>query len=165
MKPIEVKTPPGREWDFHFASIDPDLDAPGIAWWYKGRLIAAGTSQAAHGVLVDAVVMEQMVYMPRVRKSVPEDLINVGTAGAYVAGQISKSGAILRLAKPIHWKGNVPKDVHHKRIRKYMTLDELAVMEDAVARAPNACALEIRDAVALGLWVLGRTGKGGKRVE
>ena len=53
--------------------------------------------------------------------------------------------------KPVQWKGNLPKTVHHERVKKYLEPEELKL----VPKDHN-----VLDAVALGLFVLGRTDKG-----
>ncbi len=53
--------------------------------------------------------------------------------------------------KPVKWKGNLPKKIHHERILRLLSQNEI----DKVPVDHN-----VRDAVALGLYALGRTGRG-----
>lgn len=54
--------------------------------------------------------------------------------------------------KPVAWKGNVPKAVHHERLKKELSRSELRLVPEDH---------NVWDAVGLGLYALGRTGRGG----
>jgi hypothetical protein len=75
----------------------------------------------------------------------------------------SGAGRVVRVS-PSAWKGNVPKAAHHRR-----TLDTLRPNEVALVGAvvdPLRLATyddDIADAVALGLFEVGRVGRGGVR--
>jgi len=64
--------------------------------------------------------------------------------------------------RPHRWKGNVPKDTHHRRVLRVLHEHEqirgrgACVDPDSAAYQPDAA-----DAVALGAWALGRTDRGG----
>jgi hypothetical protein len=58
---------------------------------------------------------------------------------------------------PLDWKGNVPKAVHHARVRRALTPAEKAIFDDL---GHDAC-----DAIALGLFHAGRTGRGGVSIH
>jgi hypothetical protein len=51
--------------------------------------------------------------------------------------------------KPREWKGQVPKDVHHARLVKTLTPDELAMVE---ASAPPSLRHNVLDAVGIGRY-------------
>lgn len=53
---------------------------------------------------------------------------------------------------PSTWKGNVPKEQHHARVRKALTLGETQVIRDTTH--------DTLDAIGIGLYALGRTKKG-----
>lgn len=61
--------------------------------------------------------------------------------------------AILATHRPGEWKGNVPKKAHHRRVEALLSPAEVAIFR---AGDHNA-----RDAVALGIFSLGRSGRGG----
>lgn len=66
---------------------------------------------------LDLVVIEKpQVYQGALQKGDPNDLIDLTVlVGALVQG--SRRSEIL-LTTPRQWKGQVPKNIHHKRIRK-----------------------------------------------
>lgn len=55
---------------------------------------------------------------------------------------------------PRTWKGNVPKDVHHRRLRSRLTSTEST-------RMPAMSEHDAWDATGIGLYATGRTGRGG----
>ena len=58
--------------------------------------------------------------------------------------------------KPSQWKGQIPKKIHHARMRGVMSTEELRVLDAALARTDKGGHPEILDAVALGLYEFGR---------
>lgn len=123
-----------------------------------GRLMDAGVGSPAevramfgaiYIVGVDRAVIElPQVYRAARSKGDPNDLIDLAvTVGRYV--QILESRAIkVVLVKPRDWKGQVPKEVHHKRILARLSTEE-------VARLPKLAASKVHnmlDAVGLALW-------------
>jgi len=58
--------------------------------------------------------------------------------------------------KPREWKGQVPKDVHHARLVKTLTPDEMAMVERA---APPSLRHNVLDAIGIGkYWFQSRRG-------
>ena len=62
----------------------------------------------------------------------------------------------LKTFLPAQWKGQVPKAAHHKRIRAALSEAERALL-------PNASEHDALDAAGIGLFALGRTGRGAVR--
>lgn len=59
---------------------------------------------------------------------------------------------------PSDWKGNVPKQIHHQRVLAALTQGEYYLQLDPSSKYYNH---NTADAVALGMYVVGRTGRGG----
>lgn len=57
---------------------------------------------------------------------------------------------------PHAWKGNVPKAVHHRRVRAALAVEELSAAPALVPATHDAW-----DAIGIGLFALGRTRRGG----
>jgi len=55
---------------------------------------------------------------------------------------------------PSQWKGNLPKDIHRKRIQKALTWSELRVVDFSGTH-------DMWDAIGIGLFATGRTGRAG----
>ncbi len=74
----------------------------------------------------------------------------------------AKARAGWKETRPAPWKGNVPKEVHHRRAFEAMTVEEVAVLGGHQLN-PNSATYQhdTADAIALGLWALGRVGRGG----
>lgn len=81
------------------------------------------------------------------RKSTGGDLITLAIRAGSVASSLS-AGAPIEWATPSKWKGSVPKEIHHERIRKCLSPKEAAIFDRATGDA--------RDAIGLGCWYLTR---------
>jgi hypothetical protein len=57
---------------------------------------------------------------------------------------------------PAQWKGQVPKAVHHKRVRATLMTDEQVVSDVYLDTIKPALRHNVWDAIGLGLVVLGR---------
>lgn len=62
--------------------------------------------------------------------------------------------------KPFSWKGNVPKQIHHRRVHALLTEAEQALLSPVGSKQYDH---NVYDAVALGLWAVGRVGRGGRK--
>lgn len=133
----------------------------------------------------DTVVIERPEYQgDRTTSARPQDLMALAWSGALLAGAYVGAGAALVEYTPREWKGSVPKPVHHKRLWEVLAPGERAllggpvtiVIIDAACRKgglskwsrpgasyyPRSFELHnILDAVGLGLFHIGRFGKGG----
>ena len=153
-------------------SVDPGKRRCGVAVWVDGVLAWAG--------LVAVRTTARMVWTAnRMACAVRDAVLAHGGAGAVwvVEDQVDYPGqgakqsdldslrAVVRslravsdslsTVRPSEWKGNVPKPVHHRRVRAVLSSAELGRL--------SSLDLDTLDAVALGLWALGRVGRGGVR--
>jgi hypothetical protein len=87
------------------------------------------------------------VYRAGASKGDPDDLIQLaGVVGVFA--QAFRATTHFGV-KPREWKGQVPKDVHHARLVKTLTPEELAMVE---AAAPPSLRHNVLDAVGIGQW-------------
>ena len=141
-------------------AIDPGLQKLGWAFFTDQTLTRAGLSRTSCIVsdlqeLVDiharnlpcaeASVVEQMWVYPGGGKGDPNDLVRIAIVGACLAERKADSCSFVPAWK---WKGQVPKEIHHARTRKILNEEENLLL----TRANH----DTMDAVALGLWALGR---------
>lgn len=119
--------------------IDPGLRCTGVAWHVNNKIgwlsIRPKTTalidrvreitQAVSRVISEqrwslVVIEKPQVYQRSKQKGDPNDLIDltlvVGAIMAHVEGE-------LELPRPNRWKGQVPKHVHHRRIRQRVPID------------------------------------------
>ena len=136
-------------------SIDPGKRSLAYALWgHSRRLVKAGIVQHRHDPWwgktawmisqlpsVDEVVAEFPKVYPYERRKSPNDLLPL----AANVGACSALGELV-LVTPQEWKGQMPKDVCHRRILQ-------ALGEDEVIGTKNH---NVMDAVGIGLWYLGR---------
>lgn len=163
-------------------TLDPGLRAPGLAAFEGGELVWASSMHSSTGCRgpeqwarvsratsdsfsvkfpsgnVDVLVVEKpQVYTCR-NNANPDDLIELSAAlGACVATVeayyfIEKYVTYL----PREWKGQVPKEVHHRRIRRALKGTEQAALKKCLAGIQPDLQHNALDAVGLGLKYLGR---------
>ena len=145
-------------------AIDPGAKHLGWARFVDGVLSTCGLSKAsmpgAHADNVcegskhdrpDVVIVEQM--SPR---DLPNeaDLLRVTETGCYVAGTLQPS--TFRLVPARTWKGSVPKDIHHRRVRAKLSPVELARLERGLEGVAPRLQHNVLDAVGIGLYAVGR---------
>lgn len=101
------------------------------------------------------VVFERMqIYHGSKQKGAQEDLVKLLVIGAQLAGATQIAfGSSIHSYHPHEWKGQLPKSVHHERIKKRLSPAELDRIELPKAKT---LAHNVWDAVALGLYHLGR---------
>lgn len=126
-----------------------------------------GLATFAHGILIEAMTVDgdawkkpptkppglvvcerpELRYQGTGRKAPAGDLITLAIrAGQAVA--CYGGGAPVEWTTPARWKGSVPKDVHHDRIRRALGPGEGEIFDRV---GPDA-----RDAIGLGAWYLTR---------
>lgn len=136
-------------------TIDPGVHKSAIALWGGGRLLFADDIQnpavfrLLEGLPAARLVIETPILYPTKRKQHKDvkDLLIIVKRMRSVMG---KSNAIA----PAAWKGQVPKKIHGMRIFNELAREEIL----AVASIDNHNTI---DAIGIGLWVLGRLGRGG----
>jgi hypothetical protein len=151
----------------HLVSLDPGLRGCGLAYWNEdGKLLATlyvrnprktTTGPEAWMGYTDAISMRPgpthfisevpQVYRVGASKGDPDDLIQLaGVVGVFAClfHATTYTGV-----KPREWKGQVPKDVHHARLVKTLTPEELAMVE---AAAPPSLRHNVLDAVGIGRY-------------
>jgi hypothetical protein len=151
----------------HLVSLDPGLRGCGVAWWHANGSLAhvaylrnpvkKGDGPAAwmgytkgvyHTLQVEHFISEvPQVYRAGASKGDPDDLIQLaGVVGVFAClfHATTYTGV-----KPREWKGQVPKDVHHARLVKTLTPEELAMVE---ASAPPSLRHNVLDAVGIGRY-------------
>ncbi len=138
-------------------AVDPGKKT-GWALFRDSILVRCGTCPSGKGLPdADTLVIEE----PRIRRRHPrpEDIIQL----AVLVGGIAAKYKHVRRIKPEVWKGQLPKDVCWRRAAAHLTQKEL-VCVCAAGRISGATDSWIglkldhncRDAIALGLWALGR---------
>jgi hypothetical protein len=129
-------------------------------WHQNGELIACGLMILRDDRPVGlppmigalAFVEYPQDYPGHQRKVDPNDLIKLGSRAGRVQEHLLIQGNEVRLVKPHVWKGGVPKNIHHERIRASLTAKELAVVHAYTAPVAEGLKHNIWDAIGLTLW-------------
>lgn len=145
-------------------AVDPGKERCAVAYFDRQGLLAvwfrastlpiefeAGFDRAS---LCICELPEQRGRNTNVRMS---DIIDLTWAGSRVCANLPTE-----TVKPSEWKGQVPKAVHHKRMEAALTPEERIVLQNALRDIPRGVQHNLKDAVALGLWKLGRLGRGAR---
>ena len=166
-------------------TLDPGLRAPGLAYFEAGKFVWATCVQADSGergprqwnlisravrrAMVSAapgwvqggtIVVEKPQVYPKGKgpNANPDDLVELAAAlGACVAAldDVVWPGVWVTYL-PREWKGQVPKDVHHRRILKKLSSEELELLHDCLEDVPESLRHNAIDAVGIGLKYLRR---------
>ena len=156
----------------HLFALDPGLRGCGTAWFDKtGKLMAvdyirntvktdtgpkAWAGYLEHGRCSADVFISEVpqVYRAGASKGDPDDLIQLaGVVGLFTG--IIEADEYLGV-KPREWKGQVPKDVHHARLIKTLSAEDL---EKINAAAPPSLRHNVLDAVGIGKWWFQKNGR------
>lgn len=143
--------PVGMIW----LSVDPGVQHCGVCVWNDKELTGAHlwNSESSFPVwyqgnaakYIALALVEQMQVYPGGRYAA--DLLDVCFAAGRVTAEISE---IVKVT-PAQWKGQVPKKIHHARLQKSATPQEIRLIE-------GACIPSLRhnvwDAYGLGKWYL-----------
>jgi hypothetical protein len=147
-------------------SVDPGKHKVAWALFVDGVLHTCGSSYskgsiraAASVPVADAAVVEVPQVYAR-SKGDPNDLVDVAVmAGAAAISAAAAAFCPTTFVRPCEWKGQTPKSVCWKRARNVLTDEEVAAQEAGYRAVTKSEGADVRDAVALGLWALGRTGR------
>lgn len=137
-------------------SIDPGTKKSAIAAWNNyGQLVFADdlpNSQIRtflNQITTARVVIETPVLYPKSRK-VHKDVKRLLIIAQEFKNRVQNGEAV----KPSEWKGQVPKNIHKHRILKALTQLEMR----SIITPDNHNTI---DAIGIGLFALGRLGRGG----
>lgn len=140
----------------YLVAVDPGVHACALAWFDRsGELYSVRMATRPIPPTGDlrCVCEIPQIYDPRAAKTVkrPSDLIDVTVAAGRMTGAVRTEYVL-----PAQWKGQVPKAVHHKRVRATLMTDEQVVSDAYLDTIKPALRHNIWDAIGLGLVVLGR---------
>ncbi len=146
-------------WDHAALACGHANEISRAIWDAKGEM--AWGRNVHHDSAGVRLVLEHMVARGPEAPQRPDDLISVMAVGCLTAARL---GHVSKTYTAQTWKGSVPKDVHHPRIRAALKPAELDLAADASVAAGKTNAKEVWDAIGIGLFDLGRIdSKGEKR--
>lgn len=141
--------------------VDPGTRALGLALFEHGRLAhvqlvrAKGLEQMLSAILdlnrywADRLVVERAEVYPD-GNAKPNDLGQLLIVAGAIAGSVRHTR--LMLPYPKQWKGQVPKNIHHDKLRKGLTDADRRVLDAAMSFVPPSLRHNMLDAVGLARW-------------
>ena len=111
------------------------------------------------------VITESMVHARDRNGSVAQDLIDLSIVGAYVAGSVCGVARRPQFVTANTWKGSVPKEIHHERIRAVLDPEESVMLRALLEPVPKTNQKELLDALGISLYGAGRIARGGRSRE
>jgi len=135
-------------------AIDPDCDLFGWALFDNGILWSCDVAITPY---LPTFVGSPEYYVCEIPEDRPgtryrkNDIIRLALAAGRIVGSRQ-----CKFMTPTQWKGQLPKSVHHDRMRAVMSKEELKILEWAIENTKKGAHPEILDAVALGLTAVGR---------
>jgi len=151
-------------------AVDPGSTALGWAMFRDGALYTCSLLRAKRmeemllkirerswPYVSELVVERPQIYKAIDSKADPNRVTQLSIIAGAAIGSIEHSKFFLPY--PAEWKGQIPKDIHHKRLRKHLSEPELEVLDCDLFQHPKSLRHNILDAVGLGIWRLSRKGK------
>jgi hypothetical protein len=140
----------------HLTSVDPGKWA-GRAEWEGGRLHDCGKWERHWVRYGNELVIEQpRAYPIGKSRARPNDIIQL----ALTAGQISEHYRPVTWIPPHAWKGQVPDEILYDRIRKRLDKREADLLDLVLKGIAKGYHHNVLDAIGIGLFHLGRAGRG-----
>jgi hypothetical protein len=134
-------------------AIDPGK-RQGWALFSHTTLILCGTGDppCAGAVPYDMVIVE--IPHCGFGRAAVSDLITLGMRAQKALDSVSCIQ--YKTIKPARWKGSVPKMVMSWRVREKLELREIMCLPENLRRGPLPRAVDVLDAIGIGLWAVGR---------
>lgn len=134
--------------------------ATGWAVAYGGRLAACGLAQvkddapiALPTVSGALVLVEYPIHRREGGKDIdPNDIIKLGSRAGRVQEKYLVLGNRVRMVFPSEWKGSIPKEIHHDRIRSSLSPEARDVVSRDLANVAPSLRHNVLDAIGLVLW-------------
>lgn len=137
-----------------FLAVDPGA-VYGWAAFSLRELVFCGTGHPRIYPGYQAVILE---IPDRVEPGIPlKDVLTCARRAGKIERDAEREMIHLEVVPPVRWKGTLSKATTEARVRKALTPVE-------AARLPNVAksvAHNMFDAIGIGLWALGRFGRGG----
>lgn len=120
-----------------------------------GIMKACGICSDLDGVALNGII-EGIIELPKSRHDTPNpnSLITLAVRIGEYKAELKRAGVAVQLVFPEEWKGQTPKDVSWRRALAKLKPGEITSV--AAAKKGHKKVDDLEDAIALGLWFVGR---------
>ncbi len=143
-----------------YLAIDPGVSTGWAYFDADHKLVRCGAGDdvppiEGHLSPVHVLVIERpQIYTARQMKGDPNDIVTLALqAGGYMY-RFKAQGAKVVTVLPGEWKGQVPKDIHHPRIFKKLSLEEAAVCGLGGKGLGKKALADMMDAIGIGQYAV-----------
>lgn len=141
-------------------AVDPGENA-GLAFFAGGELVWCALANDDFEIrgawsVPDHMVIEIPLYSDQTEGKDPQALIKLAIRAGQWLERIKPRVTRARRVYPGQWKGSVPKKIHNARVIGRLAPSEFA----RIPKLPESKLHNVIDAIGLGLFALGRMGRG-----
>lgn len=149
-------------FDFLLVTLDPGQQA-GLAVFKGPSLVWCGLNELPpYGGWCYGIFWEKPQINGQTEGKDPNAIVTEAvTAGRWLdrlPRQLGAACAFERSVFPVQWKASVPKKIHNARVLAKLAPEELAILK--ALKLPVSKEHNVIDAIGLGLFALGRMGRG-----
>jgi hypothetical protein len=138
-------------------AYDPGRDCGWAVFDEQGVYVRGGVRGVPDATGVRQAIIERpQVYRASRSKGDPNDLITLAIGVGRMQERLESKGVTVELVLPATWKGQIPKEVHHRRILEVLTATERTRLSASLSGIAPSIRHNLLDAVGLGLWFLRR---------
>lgn len=143
-------------------AIDPGIHTGWAYFDSKKQLSYSGHGEdfLDFGQGYGLVIIERPQVYPTTNAKQANNLITLALQAGKYAGMLRLS--TVEYVLPSVWKGQIPKAVHHARGFEVLSPEEAALYHRSFEWIPKGYHEDVKDAINLGLWKLGRLPKQGR---
>lgn len=142
-----------------FGGFDPAKRGGGLAIYCRGEITSVRYIEGTPRMVADELRRYTFdllaVEVPRVypgSPADPNDILDLSLMSGAALGSSRNAVSVY----PQSWKGSIPKTVHHKRIKGWLTENSLNVVNACTYSISKRKTIDIWDAVGLAIWAAGR---------
>lgn len=135
-----------------YLAIDPGKDTGWALFSSEKSLLTCGVGRPPYERGRFTLIERPQIYSAKHMKGDPNDIITLAINVGEHKARSEDVGAVVQMVLPQEWKGQVPKEIHGRRILAACTEQDMRVVTTASAMLPGSKVHNMIDAIGLGQW-------------